>query len=231
MLSCARPEAAEALGDPTQKPQHPLQDGIAGRRELNALSPQKGVEQLRPDGQQVKGSSGFSAGGRHLGVGDGDREEAPSAQMQLDLSQTREEGDPAPWLDSGRASEGPTVPSLTSAFSVSSTFCPLISRWITLWAWRWARPWDKRAGRITHCAGRGGKEHGGAKLAISPHFRVRPKAQTYSTTAGIILGVCVWGGGTLQSGQRLPRWDDQHPRRSSSQGGMGKGWGRASSSP
>lgn len=33
------------------------------------------------------------------------------------------------------------VPSLTSAFSVSSTFWPLMSLWITLWAWRWERPW------------------------------------------------------------------------------------------
>lgn len=33
------------------------------------------------------------------------------------------------------------VPSLTSAFSVSRTFCPLISRWITLCWCRWLRPW------------------------------------------------------------------------------------------
>lgn len=32
------------------------------------------------------------------------------------------------------------VPSLTSAFSVSSTFWPLMSLWMTLWAWRWERP-------------------------------------------------------------------------------------------
>lgn len=32
------------------------------------------------------------------------------------------------------------VPSLTSAFSVSSTFCPLMSRWMTWWACRWAKP-------------------------------------------------------------------------------------------
>lgn len=40
------------------------------------------------------------------------------------------------------------LPSLTSAFSVSSTFWPLMSLWMTLWAWRWERPWqgteDKR---------------------------------------------------------------------------------------
>lgn len=32
------------------------------------------------------------------------------------------------------------IPSLTSAFSVSRTFWPLMSLWITLWAWRWDRP-------------------------------------------------------------------------------------------
>jgi hypothetical protein len=31
-------------------------------------------------------------------------------------------------------------PSLTSAFSVSRTFCPLMSLWMTLCWWRWARP-------------------------------------------------------------------------------------------
>ena len=33
------------------------------------------------------------------------------------------------------------IPSLTSAFSVSKTFCPLMSLWITWWEWRWERPW------------------------------------------------------------------------------------------
>lgn len=33
------------------------------------------------------------------------------------------------------------LPSLTSAFSVSKTFCPLMSLWITWWEWRWERPW------------------------------------------------------------------------------------------
>lgn len=35
------------------------------------------------------------------------------------------------------------IPSLTSAFSVSSTFWPLMSLWITLWAWRCERPWTQ----------------------------------------------------------------------------------------
>lgn len=49
------------------------------------------------------------------------------------------------------------LPSLTSAFSVSSTFWPLMSLWMTLWWWRWVRPWksDKhelgeKKGRILH---------------------------------------------------------------------------------
>ena len=33
------------------------------------------------------------------------------------------------------------IPSLTSAFSVRRTFCPLMSRWITWWAWRWVNPY------------------------------------------------------------------------------------------
>lgn len=33
------------------------------------------------------------------------------------------------------------LPSLTSAFSVSRTFWPLMSRWITWCACRWAKPW------------------------------------------------------------------------------------------
>lgn len=33
------------------------------------------------------------------------------------------------------------LPSLTSAFSVSKTFWPFMSRWITWWEWRWERPW------------------------------------------------------------------------------------------
>lgn len=33
------------------------------------------------------------------------------------------------------------IPSLTSAFSVSKTFCPFMSLWITWWEWRWERPW------------------------------------------------------------------------------------------
>lgn len=84
-------------------------------------------------------------------LGERDREETPLAQMQLDLNQTFEGGDPVPRFDGKRASEGPTVPSLTSAFSVSSTFCPLMSRWITLWAWRWARPWDKSGENQPQC--------------------------------------------------------------------------------
>lgn len=32
------------------------------------------------------------------------------------------------------------LPSFTSAFSVNNTFCPLISLWITWWAWRCANP-------------------------------------------------------------------------------------------
>lgn len=36
---------------------------------------------------------------------------------------------------------GCVIPSLTSAFSVSKTFCPLMSLWITWWEWRWERPW------------------------------------------------------------------------------------------
>lgn len=32
------------------------------------------------------------------------------------------------------------IPSLTSAFSVSKTFCPFMSLWITWWEWRWERP-------------------------------------------------------------------------------------------
>lgn len=40
------------------------------------------------------------------------------------------------------------LPSFTSAFSVNNTFCPLISLWITWWAWRWANPcMKKRRGR------------------------------------------------------------------------------------
>lgn len=48
-------------------------------------------------------------------------------------------------IDSGRATAHGMlcVPSLTSAFSVSKTFCPLISRWITLCWCRWLRPWRK----------------------------------------------------------------------------------------
>lgn len=42
-----------------------------------------------------------------------------------------------PW----RSREVFVIPSLTSAFSVSSTFWPLMSLWMTLWAWRWERPW------------------------------------------------------------------------------------------
>lgn len=34
-------------------------------------------------------------------------------------------------------------PSLTSAFSVNRTFWPLMSRWMTWWACRWARPWGE----------------------------------------------------------------------------------------
>lgn len=36
------------------------------------------------------------------------------------------------------------LPSLTSAFSVSSTFWPLMSLWMTLCWWRWVRPWRKK---------------------------------------------------------------------------------------
>lgn len=113
--------------------------------------------------------------------------------MQLDLSQTAEERDLVLCPDSDRASEGSVVPSLTSAFSVSSTFCPLISRWITLWAWRWARPWDKRAGQIS-CSGVGGKEQdGGRRLTLSP-FRVRQRYRPYPPTARVqaeLSWVCV----------------------------------------
>lgn len=35
------------------------------------------------------------------------------------------------------------IPSLTSAFSVSSTFWPFMSLWMTLCAWRWERPWTQ----------------------------------------------------------------------------------------
>lgn len=35
-------------------------------------------------------------------------------------------------------------PSLTSAFSVSRTFCPLMSLWMTLCWWRWVRPCRQR---------------------------------------------------------------------------------------
>lgn len=38
-------------------------------------------------------------------------------------------------------SSNPLLPSFTSAFSVSNTFCPLMSRWITLCWCRWLKPW------------------------------------------------------------------------------------------
>lgn len=38
-------------------------------------------------------------------------------------------------------SSDPLLPSFTSAFSVSNTFCPLMSRWITLCWCRWLKPW------------------------------------------------------------------------------------------
>lgn len=90
------------------------------------------------------------------------------------------------------ASGGVNVPSLTSAFSVSSTFCPLMSRWITLWAWRWARPWGRRGGEPrcrrtrTGAEERGGHRHGqgwaeGAAPSSQepkcrPGFRERPQS-------------------------------------------------------
>ena len=40
------------------------------------------------------------------------------------------------------------LPNLTSAFSVSKTFCPLMSRWITWWEWRWERPWKRNVQTI-----------------------------------------------------------------------------------
>lgn len=40
-----------------------------------------------------------------------------------------------------RHSADVNIPSLTSAFSVSRTFWPFMSLWMTLWAWRWERPW------------------------------------------------------------------------------------------
>lgn len=36
------------------------------------------------------------------------------------------------------------LPSFTSAFSVNNTFCPLISLWITWWAWRCASPCSRK---------------------------------------------------------------------------------------
>lgn len=43
------------------------------------------------------------------------------------------------------------LPSFTSAFSVNNTFCPLISLWITWWAWRCANPCvKKKRGRRGH---------------------------------------------------------------------------------
>lgn len=42
------------------------------------------------------------------------------------------------------------IPSLTSAFSVSKTFCPLMSRWITWWEWRWERPWKTNMNTYKH---------------------------------------------------------------------------------
>lgn len=41
-------------------------------------------------------------------------------------------------------------PSLTSAFSVSRTFWPLMSRWMTWWACKWARPWRGERERETY---------------------------------------------------------------------------------
>lgn len=63
-------------------------------------------------------------------------------------------------------SEGVGIPSLTSAFSVSSTFCPLMSRWITLWAWRWARPWGSRGGRSLGVRGQGCEPRGGGGISL-----------------------------------------------------------------
>lgn len=114
--------------------------------------------------------------------------------MPLDLSQTPEQRDLILCLDSDRVSEGSIVPSLTSAFSVSSTFCPLISRWITLWAWRWARPWDKRwekSAVVLEWMGRWEETKG--RLALSP-FRVRLGYKPHPPTAQVqteLSWVCV----------------------------------------
>lgn len=61
------------------------------------------------------------------------------------------------------------VPSLTSAFSVSSTFCPLMSRWMTLWAWRWARPWagESETGLGAAGQGRGGGWGGAGRPGLA----------------------------------------------------------------
>lgn len=44
------------------------------------------------------------------------------------------------------------LPSFTSAFSVNNTFCPLISLWITWWAWRCANPCIKEKRERRTCS-------------------------------------------------------------------------------
>lgn len=60
-----------------------------------------------------------------------------------------------------RHSPDVNIPSLTSAFSVSRTFWPFMSLWMTLWAWRWERPWAN-----TEKSNRGEEEGGGLCCGI-----------------------------------------------------------------
>lgn len=79
---------------------------------------------------------------------------------------TNEEGDVCAYL-----------PSFTSAFSVNNTFCPLISLWITWWAWRWANPCMKKR------RGRRGRSELGSGLSSRVAIPSTPKAHSTGSHA------------------------------------------------
>lgn len=50
------------------------------------------------------------------------------------------------YIRNGQTHKITRSPNLTSAFSVSRTFWPLMSLWMTLWWWRWVRPCRRAVG-------------------------------------------------------------------------------------
>lgn len=92
---------------------------------------------------------------------------------------------------------GCVIPSLTSAFSVSKTFCPLMSLWITWWEWRWERPW---------------KTNINAHINTHKHTESDDRYHYKHEVANTVVALCVYFEGILKRRIYLKGCFTAHPK-------------------